>query len=461
MPRSNSSSCMHDPNDCFCKVVSSSHQKFKASSLVSIFLLAVFGALFVRFAGLEFVFQLIPQVQEEIPVGLMISPSVRTKPQVRYVNLHSNEGTVYQYEALIDIGNIGYATDTYGCTKRFLADDPISDFFQSVQVTGGTLFANVAGPITGTAEWLTAKCQSLLRNPYAFVEEQTLAYLYCDKFTDFFRYLNFAFELAGSIFVVAGSAMIFQQRLSLVGFSKLSMRHLIGAILLPFVPLWTGLFVSLYSIFSTMPIGHGELLCGNYGCAMAGCMRGGAIGWAAILAHSFAPLLPFVDGVCTWFSLFAACVVSIGMLIYFSFVVAVTLELLVLFAQIALQSFAFSLCILLCPVFVACVSLKRTEALFYGYVAVWLDFILCLVSWTVLMNVLGAILTSGIDPFGRLIAASIIALSMIFTPRAISYLNLSPMSKYMAMDPVTGFAKGVEHLASKTIDVYMSFQPPR
>lgn len=174
-------------------------------------------------------------------------------------------------------------------------------------------------------------------------------------------------------------------------------------------------------------------------------LKGGLMASMGIIAHVFAPVL-WQPGDQTWIRIFGE-VLAIAILIYYGCIAILLLaQLCYLLMYVAYQSFLLGLQTGLCSFSLACTNDNRSEGFAANYLLFWVELSLWVVAWTALIIFLRHILFSDINPLSKFGTSSIILQLMIFTPRFISALNLSPASDYLAMDPIRGFARGVSHL---------------
>ncbi len=93
------------------------------------------------------------------------------------------------------------------------------------------------------------------------------------------------------------------------------------------------------------------------------------------------------------------------------------------------------------------------------YVFLYFELMLWMVLWVVQLNLLYLALFSGANLLFRIGISSVILQLMIFTPRLVSVLSLSPASTYLAMEPITGLVLGLKHLARESNLALKSLNP--
>lgn len=143
--------------------------------------------------------------------------------------------------------------------------------------------------------------------------------------------------------------------------------------------------------------------------------------------------------------------------LYFFLVGGITVP----FLRIGLKALADMIYIGLRPVLVACFWATLSRQSSVACVAAWLELALYMVSWMVLLNGETLIAMAEFNLPLKVISGSILAAALLFLPRAISHLELSPFSQYMALNSISGFSLGIAYLAGSTMEILTGFKPPR
>ena len=194
--------------------------------------------------------------------------------------------------------------------------------------------------------------------------------------------------------------------------------------------------------------------------AFASAVKGGLMAGAGLLAHAFAPIVGGAAGGLA-LGLVGEIVAFCGLAVYLCIAFIATIQLAYLLVMVGCQSLLFALQVILGPVFMVCGAHAKTEKLAAGYLASWLDLTIWLVSNVLLLGAMRLIFFSDLNPWGKIAMVLFVMQAMIFAPRAFSILNISPLSKYLAMNPLLGLARGASQLAKTGIEIYSSFHPPR
>jgi hypothetical protein len=65
------------------------------------------------------------------------------------------------------------------------------------------------------------------------------------------------------------------------------------------------------------------------------------------------------------------------------------------------------------------------------------------------------------NPWFKIMLAMCNFQAMIFAPLALSYLKISPVSRYMGLNPIQGLAAGITQLAKMASEMFARFSTPR
>ncbi|MCC7530714.1 MAG: hypothetical protein IT342_19475 [Candidatus Melainabacteria bacterium] len=206
---------------------------------------------------------------------------------------------------------------------------------------------------------------------------------------------------------------------------------------------------SAFPVEETRPLGR----------PLASAMKGGLMAGAGMLAHAFTPCVGSAYGGVMF--VYVGEVVALFGLIYYSCVgVLIVAQLLYLLLLAASQSFYVVLHAVLGPMFLASGAYRRTSTIAAAYKTHWLELALWMVAWTAMLKSLRFVLFFDINPFYKIAISSVILQLMIFTPGFLSKLSLSPISKYLAIDPVRGIAAGVLQLVKAAIEIHKGLKAP-
>jgi hypothetical protein len=429
---------------------------------ISLLVLFVFSALVLTFANLDFVLQLIPSSDSEGVARLAIRPAIKQLSEVKYARVTVYGTYVYQCRELIDIGDLGYGADSYGCTKKFFANDIFENLFQNVgQLISKWISEWVNGPIADAASWLSLRCLDLVKHPIT-------AILRVDHF---FQLMNGNAHAVGltnklvqgfacGLFVVISLFGSCRPKAGLLAYVKLKILHLISALLLIAGPVLLLTTTRIHEAFVSFQVDGCYTVYENFGKAVASSIKGGLMASAGMIAHLIAPLdNALVGGF--WLGWIGESIALASLLAYLVFTGFYIAQLLVLLFEVSLQTFIILAHTLLGPIFLVCAAVRETDEFARGYVAAWLELYFWVVAWAVLFQTFVGAMFADLNPLFKLIVSTMLVQTMIFTPRAISCLRLSPMSKYMSMNPVSGFAFGIADLCASILQARHRFNQPR
>lgn len=459
MLRSNSPSCSHENTDC--KVIVSPSQRTISARMISLFVLFVFVALTLKCANLDFVFQQIPSSDSEGVAQLKICPAIKQRFEVTYNRVTPYGTIVYQCRELIDIGELGYGGEFHCCTKRFWANDIVANLFQNLgQLIGKWISEWVNDPIADTTSLLSLWCLDLVRNPITPM-------LHCERFFDSKTGIAHGIGLVTKLVYGSACGLLVliclygtcQPRLGLSSFFKLKILHFISAALLMAGPALLHSTFLIHEAFVCLQ--HDGCYTGyaDFGKAVASTIKGGLMASAGVLAHMIDSLVGVTVGG-FWLGWIGESIALISLVAYLVFTGFYIAQLLILLFEAGLQTFIISASIILGPIFLVCVAVRETEKFARGYIAAWLELSLWVVAWAVLFQTWVGVMFADLNPLFKLIVSTMIVQIMIYTPFAISLLKFSPMSKYLSMNPVSGFAFGIADLCSSVLQTKHSFFPP-
>lgn len=358
----------------------------------------------------------------------------------------------------------GYIGDTYTGIKRFYANDIIGNLFQNVgQLIGKWISEWVNGYFADTVKLLMYCIEALILNPFFALRGICNPAPHFENQTLFF-YIRSAIDLVYGVvggFLLLGSLSKIRQsnssdavrRAGIFQCSVIALLLIAGPWIYRVVFQLTDVFVSRTFVFDpecTRPVGD----------ALCSALKGGLMAGAGLLAHAFAPL---VGGVAGGLALgpIGETVALVGLIVYCCISIVLMLQLLYMFMAAIVQSFLFTLSIIAGPIAFACGGTSRLQKFSAAYVSVWIDLILWLASSVVLITSLRFLLFSDLNPWFKILLAMCNLQAMIFAPLALSYLRISPMSKYMGLNPIQGLAAGITQVAKMASDVFSRFSTPR
>lgn len=359
---------------------------------------------------------------------------------------------------------IGYINDTYMGIKRFWGDDIIGNLFQNFgQLIGKWISEWINGFFADTVKLLMYCIEALILNPFFALRGICNPAPHFENQTLFF-YIRSAIDLVYGVvggFLLLGSLSKIRQsnssdavrRAGIFQCSVIALLLIAGPWIYRVVFQLTDVFVSRTFVFDpecTRPVGD----------ALCSALKGGLMAGAGLLAHAFAPLVGGVAGGLA-LGLIGETVALVGLIVYCCISIVLMLQLLYMFMVAIVQSFLFTLSIIAGPIAFACGGTSRLQKFSAAYVSVWIDLILWLASSVVLITSLRFLLFSDLNPWFKILLAMCNLQAMIFAPLALSYLRISPMSKYMGLNPIQGLAAGITQVAKMASDVFSRFSTPR
>lgn len=193
---------------------------------------------------------------------------------------------------------------------------------------------------------------------------------------------------------------------------------------------------------------------------MANAIKGGLTAGAGMLAHTFAPCVGGAYGG-IMLGYVGEALAYLGLAYYSCIGVLLIAQLLYLLMLAASQSLFVVLHMAMCPIVFVCGANKKAPGLATVYMTHWLELALWMMAWTAMLSSLRFVLFFDINPFYKIALSSVILQLMIFTPSFLSILNLSPISKYLVIDPIRGIATGVYQLMKNSVEMHKEFKTPR
>lgn len=181
---------------------------------------------------------------------------------------------------------------------------------------------------------------------------------------------------------------------------------------------------------------------------------------AGLLAHAFAPSVGGAAGGLA-IGFIGEIVAFFGLIVYCCLSVVLIFQLTYLLLYAIVQSFLFTLSVITGPIAIACGGIRGLQKNSAAYVSVWIELILWLASWVVLITALRCLLFSDLNPWFKINLAMCNLQAMIFAPFALSHLKLSPISKYVGLNPIQGLAAGITQIAKTASEVSARFSTPR
>lgn len=398
------------------------------------------------------------------PVAKMVRVPVRVaETDALHMYVESSQGLV---GAPIDprygqSNEVGYINDTYMGIKRFYANDIIGNFFQNIgQLIGKWISEWINGFFADLSRWLMNSVEMLIFNPFIVMRGICNPPEHAQSQLSFFIIrcaVDLMYGIAGGFLLLLSIA---KSRSVAIGQSEKTaeiFRCGLAALLLLAGPWLYRMTFQLSDVFITQAgtIDYTDYL--RLGAAVASAMKGGLMAGAGLLAHAFAPV---VSGAAGGQVLgFIGEVVAIGgLLFYLCIGVIVVLQLSYLLLIVASQSLLFALHTLLGPIALACSANHKTEKVAMGYITMWIELGLWLVIWVGLTTAMKTLLFCDINSWFKITMAICVLQAMIFTTPALSVLNISPMSKFLAMNPARGLAAGVSQLVKTALEIQKEFK---
>jgi hypothetical protein len=215
----------------------------------------------------------------------------------------------------------------------------------------------------------------------------------------------------------------------------------------------TDVFVTRSFVFDpecTRPIGD----------ALCSALKGGLMAGAGMLAHLFAPCVGSVGGGLVT-GIIGEVIALFVLILYCGLSIVLILQLVYVLIAAIVQSFMFTLSIITGPIVFACGGTNRLQKFSAGYVTVWIDLFLWLASSVALMTALRYVLFSDLNPWFKIMLSMCNLQAIIFAPLALSYLSISPVSRYLRLNPIQGLAAGITQLAKLASEMFACFSTPR
>jgi hypothetical protein len=358
----------------------------------------------------------------------------------------------------------GYINETYMGIKRFYANDCISNLFQNIgQLLGKWISEWVNGFFADTVKFLMYCIEELILNPFfalrgicnptQHLENQML--FFCIRSA-----IDLIYGVAGGFLLLSslgkiksGDSSSDEQRASIYQCSVIALLLIAGPWIYRVGFQLTDVLVSrsfAFDLECTRPVGD----------ALCSALKGGLMAAAGLLAHAFAP---FVGGNGVGFAIgfIGEAVALVVLIVYCCLSVVLILQLLYALTVALAQSFMFTLSVIAGPIALACGGIRGLQKNSAAYVSVWIELILWLASWVVLIIALRCLLFNDLNPLLKILLAICNLQAMIFAPLALSYLNLSPISRYLGLNPIRGLAAGITQLAKMASEVHARFSTPR
>lgn len=367
----------------------------------------------------------------------------------------------------VDPGSGGcsvHINETYMGIKRFYANDFIGNLFQNFgQLIGKWISEWVNGFFADTVKFLMYCIEALILNPFFALRGICNPTPHLENPALFF-YLRSAVDL---IYGVAGGFLLLfslrkikpatsssdEPRASIYQCSVIALLLIAG----PWIyrvgfqltdVLVTRSFLPDYGF--TRPVGD----------ALCSALKGGLMAGAGLLAHAFAPSVGGAAGGLA-IGFIGEIVAFFGLIVYCCLSVVLIFQLTYLLLYAIVQSFLFTLSVITGPIAIACGGIRGLQKNSAAYVSVWIELILWLASWVVLITALRCLLFSDLNPWFKINLAMCNLQAMIFAPFALSHLKLSPISKYVGLNPIQGLAAGITQIAKTASEVSARFSTPR
>jgi Ca-activated chloride channel homolog len=359
---------------------------------------------------------------------------------------------------------VGHINETYMGIKRFYANDIIENLFQNIgQLIGKWISEWINGFFADLSRWLMRTVEMLIFNPYLVMRGICNPPDHAQSHLSYFAIrsaIDLMYGIAGGFLLLLSIA---KSRSVAVGQSDKTVeifRCGLAALLLLAGPWLYRMTFQLSDVFITQAgtIDYTDYL--RLGDAVASAMKGGLMAGAGLLAYAFSPVVSGAAGGLA-LGLIGEIVALVGLVLYLGIGVIVVLQLCYLLFLVASQSLLFALHTMLGPIALACSATHKTEKVATGYITIWIELGLWLVTWVGLTTAMKLLLFSDLNPWFKIVMAICVLQAMIFTPPALSVLKISPMSKFLAMNPVGGLAAGVSQLVKTALEIHKEFKTPR
>ena len=359
---------------------------------------------------------------------------------------------------------VGQINNTYMGIKRFYADDFIGNLCQNIgQLIGKWISEWVNGFFADTVKFLMHCIEALILNPFFALRGICNPAPHLGNPTLFF-YIRSAIDL---VYGVAGGFLLLsslrevrrsksspaEQKASIYQCCVIALLLISGPWIYRVVFQLTDVFVTRSFVFApecTRPIGD----------ALCSALKGGLMAGAGMLAHAFAPFVGGAAGGLVM-GLIGEIVALVGLIVYCGLSIVLILQLVYVLIAAIVQSFMFTLSIITGPIAFACGGTNRLQKFSAGYVTIWIDLFLWLASSVLLITALRYVLFSDMNPWFKIMLAMCNFQAMIFAPLALSYLKISPVSRYMGLNPIQGLAAGITQLAKMASEMFARFSTPR
>lgn len=354
--------------------------------------------------------------------------------------------------------------ETYFGIKRFYANDFISNLFQNVgQLVGKWISEWVNGLFSDAVKFLMRCIEALILNPFFTLRGICNPAPHLENQILFFYFrsaIDLIYGVAGGYLLLSSLGKIksvdsssAEQRASIFQCSVMALLLIAGPWIYRVGFQLTDVLVSrsfAFDLECTRPVG--DALCSS--------LKGGLMAEAGLFAHAFAPLIDSTAGGIA-IGFLGEIVAFFGLILYCCLSIVLIFQLVYVLIAALVQSFTFTLSIIAGPIALTCGGIRGLPKNSVAYVSVWIDLILWLSSWVILITALRCLLFSDLNPWFKILLAMCNLQAMIFAPLALSYLKLSPMSKYMGLNPIQGLSAGITQLAKLASEVSASFSAPR
>lgn len=439
MLRSKSQSCKHETPGCICSSAIELRRDNWRSPALSIVLLLMHAALLFKLASLYF-----PECS--ISLSACETNSTHTVSAPELMAEQASPSVQLQMEPSVekDSDNSLATNRRLRAVKSFTAADPIENLYQNLfQHICSWMSEWLNGPVPSIAKLLATVFEIAILSPYIVLRGLHLFPAVGVNFSCFY-YLCSAIDLVygvtAGLVLFAGLRKLHDFHSSAKQSSRQITRYLVTAVLLICGPLLSRLAFQASDLVASaacsfwlkpdLPLGVGL--------------------FAALRSGPFA----IYD---EWFWCLRDIFVFSSLLAWLCLCSILILQLVYLLLLACAQSILFSLHLIAGPFFVACTASPEFERITSSYFSVWVDLILWMTAWAGLITSCRSFLYSELNPNLKVIFSMCVFQAMIFTPLLLSKFNLSPVSPYLAVNPVTAISRGVSQLASVSLRIFDSF----
>lgn len=359
---------------------------------------------------------------------------------------------------------VGYVNQTYMGIKRFYGNDMIGNFCQNIgQLIGKWISEWINGFFADVNKALMYCIETIALNPFIALRGV------CNPTPNnlnqpLFFYIRSAIDL---VYGVAGGFLLLTSIGKVRQVARGGNEHRVNvyqcaviSLLLMAGPWIYRILFQLSDILITRTFMPDFGAVRPIGDALSSAFKGGLMAGVGLVAHAFAPVIGGAAGGLA-LGIVGELVAFWGLIIYLCFGIVLACQLTYLLFLAVGQSFLFTLSVIAGPIALAGGGTGKLERASVTYVLIWVELILWLVSWVVLIIALRMMLFADFNPCGKIVFSMCTLQAMIMTPWAISLLRLSPMSKYLSMNPIRGLAAGISKTALVARKVFEGFSTPR